>query len=160
VGVIAFPLTNKVINRVWSNLKAELSSESGALEVLVMDKKVDIYKTMLALSETTLEGIEHIHIRAKEGRFEETADIFTDVADSFHEMRKALLWYYPEFEESALDLITQEVVGGMQLLLAAYEGDKDVRPLVVLQFSLVPGFQRWHMALQLELNSLCAPAMN
>lgn len=125
-----------------------------------MEKQVEIFKTVLDLAETTMEGIEHIHLRTMEGRFEETAEIFTDVADSFHEMKKALLWYHPEFRDGKLELITDEVVNGMKLMLSAYEGDKDVRPLVVLQFSLVPGFKRWLEALQLELGGQCASTLN
>jgi hypothetical protein len=125
-----------------------------------MDKKINIYKTMLELADTTLEGVEHIHSRTMEKRFDETAELFTDVADSFHEMKKALHCYHPGYGESSLELLSKDVISGMQLLLSAYEGDADVRPMVVLQFSLVPGFRRWHEALQEELNGLCAPAMN
>ncbi len=126
----------------------------------MVDEKINIFRTILALADTTLEGVEHIHRRTMEGRFEETAALFTDVADSFHEIKRALHVYYPDYTDSALNLIDRKVVKGMQLLLSAYEGDADVRPLVVLQFSLVPGFRRWLEALQEELNGLCAPAMN
>lgn len=125
-----------------------------------MSKKVDIFKTILALAETTVEGVEHIYERTMEGQFEETAEIFTDVADAFHEMRMALLAYLPTYRGSDLEKITGEVTEGMKLMLAAFEGEHDVRPMVVLQFSLVPGFKKWHIALQEVLGASCAVAMN
>ncbi len=125
-----------------------------------MEDYLDIYKNILELSGTALEGVEHIHERAIMGYFGETAALFTDVADSFHEMKKALTCCLPDYAESELNRVAKDVVRGMQLLLTAYEGDKEVRPLVVLQFSLVPGFRRWHEALQKELNTLCASSMN
>ena len=129
-------------------------------EVLVMDEKINVYQTMLKLAQTTLEGVEYIQERTLMGCFGDTAALFTDVADSLHEMKKALTCYYPDYEESALSLLEKDVISGMQMMLLAYEGDKEVRPLVVLQFSLVPGFRRWHDALQDELHSLCVGAMN
>ena len=125
-----------------------------------MSKKVDIFKTILNLAETTIVGVEYIFERTMEGRFDETTEIFTDVADSFHEMRMALLAYLPTYKSSELERITGEVTEGMKLMLAAYEGEHDVRPMVVLQFSLVPGFKKWHLALQEALGTVCAAAMN
>jgi hypothetical protein len=125
-----------------------------------MSKKVDIFKTILTLAETTVEGVGHIYERTMEGHFEETAEIFTDVADAFHEIRMALLAYLPAYRGSDLEKITSEVTEGMKLMLAAFEGEHDVRPMVVLQFSLVPGFKKWHIALQEVLGVNCAAAMN
>ncbi len=125
-----------------------------------MSKKVDIFKTILTLAETTVEGVGHIYERTMEGQFVETAEIFTDVADAFHEIRMALLAYLPEYGGSDLERVTGEVTEGMKLMLAAFEGEHDVRPMVVLQFSLVPGFKKWHIALQEVLGATCAAAMN
>ncbi len=125
-----------------------------------MDKRMDIYKSVLNLADTTLEGIEHVYQRTMDGRFDDTAEIFTDVADSFHEIKIALISYLPDYEKSDIDQSADEVVEGMKLLLLSYEGDQDVRPMVVLQFSLLPAFRRWHLALQKELGQICAPSMN
>lgn len=125
-----------------------------------MSKKVDVFKTILALAETTVEGVEHIYERTMEGQFEETAEIFTDVADAFNEMHMALITYLPKYRGSDLERVTGEVTEGMKLMLAAFEGEHDVRPMVVLQFSLVPGFKKWHIALQEVLGATCAAAMN
>ena len=129
-------------------------------EVQLVDEKVDIYMRLLELAETTLEGIEHIYDRTMYGCFEDTSGLFTDVADSFHEIKKALLAYMPEYAENELDKISDEVIEGMKMLLLAYEGDQDVRPMVVLQFALLPAFRRWHVELQENLGQICAPSMN
>ena len=36
----------------------------------------------------------------------------------------------------------------MRLMLAAYEGEKDVRPIEILQFSLLPRYRSWQEALR------------
>lgn len=121
---------------------------------------MDVFKTTLHLSETTLEGVEHIYQRTMLGYFEDTAELFTDVADSFHEIRRAMVTHFPDYEESEVQKVTAEVVEGMQMLLLAYEGDREIRPMVVLQFSLLPAFRRWQTALHESLGQICAPSMN
>ncbi len=125
-----------------------------------MEQKTDIYRTMLNLAATTQDGLTHIYQRTMDGYFEDTAELFTDVADSIHEMHRALMAYLPDYSGSELEKNTDKIIEGMHLMLAAYEGDQDIRPMVVLQFSLVPGFKKWHEALQEDLGQLCAPALN
>ena len=107
------------------------------------DNKVDVMNKILQLSDTALEGLEHIRKRAMEGHFEKTADLFTDIVESFYRMEAALQPYFPEFNETGLEQKTKDVVQGLKLMLAAYEGEKDVRPLEVLQFSLLPRYRAW-----------------
>lgn len=125
-----------------------------------MDKRIDIFNSIICLAETTLEGVEHICQRTMDGYFEDTAGLFTDVADSFHEIRTALVSYFPDYESSRLNQETLHVVEGMKMILLAYEGESDVRPMVVMQFSLRPAFLQWHATLQEELRAICANSMN
>ena len=113
-----------------------------------MEMNLDVMKSILELSETTLEGLEHVRKRAMEGHFEKTAGLFTDIVESFHRMEAALQPYQTELKESGLEARTGEVVQAMKLMLAAYEGDKDVRPVEILQFSLLPRYRAWQEALR------------
>jgi len=45
-------------------------------------------------------------------------------------------------------------------VLAAYEGHKEVRPMEVMQFAMLPAYRRWHNRLQEELLEHCAPKMH
>ena len=124
------------------------------------DQKVIVYQHILELADTTLEGLEHIQARTMEGCFEDTVDLYTDVADSMCQMQTALATVLPDYEESDLNTESDKVVESMQLVLAAYEGDKEVRPMEVMQFAMLPAYRRWHNQLQEELLENCAPQMH
>ncbi len=124
------------------------------------DKVVTVYQNILNLADTTLEGLEHIQAMTNHGRFEDTMLLYTDVADSMHEIQTALAAVMPDYEQSDLQHATKGVVESMQMIMAAFEGDKDVRPMEVMQFAMLPAYQRWHGELQQELLEYCAPSMH
>jgi len=121
-----------------------------------MENKTDVLMKILQLSESTLEGLEHVHRRAMEGHFEKTAGLFTDIVESFHRMETALQPYLPECKGTELEQKTADVVQGLKLMLAAYEGDRDVRPVEILQFSLLPRYRAWQEALRSALGPYTA----
>ena len=110
--------------------------------------KREIMNRILELSDTTLEGLEHIKQRTMEGYFEQTTELFTDVMSAFHQMETALEPLLDDLETGELKAKTEELVQAMRLLLAAYEGEKDVRPIEILQFSLLPRYRSWQEALR------------
>ncbi len=113
-----------------------------------MDEKIEIMKRILELAETTLEGLEHVSRRVQEGYFQDTTELFTDVVASIHEMEKALQPFLPELEENDLEKKNKELLQALRFLLAAYEGDQDVRPVEVLQFTLLPRYRAWQEELR------------
>ncbi len=123
-----------------------------------MENNVDVYRNMLDLAETTLEGLEHINTLIIEGRFEETVVLYTDVTSSVHEMKKALLAIWPDFDERELGIKSEKVIEAMKMMLAAYEGERDARPMEIMQFSLLPAYRRFYKTLQQELGEQCASA--
>lgn len=112
------------------------------------EERAEIHKMVIDLSETTAEGLAHINNLAARGRFEETAELFTDVANSFHETARALVMTVPGYEETELKTKTGKVIEAMQMVLAAYEGEEEARPLEVLQFALLPAYLRWRREVQ------------
>ncbi len=125
-----------------------------------MEKVLGVYRRVSNLSETTLEGLEHIYNLTMDGRFEETVVLYTDVATSFHEMQMALAVHLPEYEGSEMRKMADDVIAGMKLVLAAYENERDVRPMEVMQFAMLPAYRRWHEELQETLGLICAPSMH
>lgn len=125
-----------------------------------MDSAVNVYQKVINLSDTTMEGLEHIYSRTMGGRFEETIILYTDVASSFYEMQMALAVSLPGYEESDLRRMSDAVVEGMKLVLSAYESKRDLRPMEVLQFAMLPAYRRWYNELQEKLGEICAPAMH
>ena len=110
--------------------------------------KREVMNRILELSDTTLEGLEHIKQRTMEGYFEQTTELFTDVMSAFHQMEKALEPLLDELETGELKPRTEELVQAMRLMLAAYEGEQDVKPVEILQFSLLPRYRSWQEALR------------
>jgi len=113
------------------------------LKKLKAEKKSEIHKMIIDLGETTAEGLEHINNLTVGGRFEETAEMFTDVANSFHESEKALLVTFDGYQDSNLQAKGKKVTEAMQLMLQAYEGDREARPMEIMQFTLLPAYRRW-----------------
>lgn len=125
---------------------------------LKAEERAEIHKMVIDLSETTAEGLVHINNFTARGRFEETAELFTDVANSFHETARALMVTVPGYEETDLKVKTDKVIKAMQLVLAAYEGDKEVRPMETLQFALIPAYLRWRREVQETIGASAASA--
>lgn len=124
------------------------------------DKITAVYKRILELADTTLEGVEHICAVAAEGSFEETVNLFTDVTECFHEMLNALAAVLDDYEKSELHARSEDVIKAMQQIMTAYEGDKNVDPVEVLHMYILPAYCRWYDELQSRLRESCAPKMH
>jgi len=119
------------------------------------EARTEVYRQILDLAGTVLEGLEHIHRLAGEGNFEKTTALYADVTRSFHEIKKGLLAHYRGFNGSDLEMRMEKVAEQMDYLVLAYEGDEAVRPVEVLQLSLMPAYRRWHESLQEALTEQC-----
>lgn len=115
----------------------------GKEKTIKAEKKSEIHRMIIDLSETTAEGLEHINSLTMKGYFEDTAEIFTDVTNSFHETERALIATMENYEESSLKAAGSKVTEAMQLMLLAYEGDSKARPMEIIQFTLLPAYRRW-----------------
>ncbi len=125
-----------------------------------MEKNTEVIGRLIMLSETTAEGLKHVYDCTKNGRFESTIDLFTDIVSSFHEMEKVLTAMLLELNVPELEEKTGDVVECMKIMLLAYEGDKDVRPMEILQFSLLPCFNDWQEALHDHFGDKYASSLN
>jgi len=113
-----------------------------------MEREVELKKRVLELSETTLEGLEHIRVRTANGHFEETFSLFYDTVNSFHEMVKVIQPMLSELKQNMLEEKAAQVTRGMDLLLSAYEGSAGMPPLEILQFTLLPKYRDWKRELK------------
>ncbi len=119
------------------------------------EARAEVYRSILDLADTVLEGLEHIHRLAGEGNFNKTTVLYADVTTSFHEIKKGLLAHYPQFNGSELEKRMEKVAEQMNFLVLAFEGNEDVRPVEVLQLSLLPAYRRWQESLQENLSEHC-----
>lgn len=117
-----------------------------------MEKQVEVIKRILELSQTGLEGLEYIKKRAMSGHFEETVDLFKDVFQSFNQINKAIQSLPPELENNdTITSLSASLIEGFKLMLAAYKKEGNIRPLEVLQFTLIPCYQKWQSEIDKKL---------
>jgi len=119
------------------------------------EARAEIYRQILDLAGTVLEGLEHIHRKAGEGNLEQTRELYADVTASFHEIKKGLLAHYPGFNGSEMEERMQKVAEQLDFLVLAYEGDEAARPVEILQLTLLPAYRRWQESLQEALGEHC-----
>jgi hypothetical protein len=60
-----------------------------------MEKYLDVVKRTIELSDTCLDGLEHIKGRLNEGRFEETFQMMSDVVSAFSQLGKLHSTHFP-----------------------------------------------------------------
>lgn len=116
-----------------------------------MEKHLDMIKKINELSQTGLEGLEHIHSKAKEGKFETTIYLFQDVFNSFREIDQTMQEALPPGNNTSIQQITASLLKGFQTLLAAYNKEENMRPLEILQFTLLPYYRKWQEEIQKHL---------
>lgn len=115
-----------------------------------MEHQLDMMSRILALADTALEGLDHVHRQQLEGNHPaETTALFADVVYAFAQIEEAIRRFPPSLEHAAeLMSETDSLREGLRWMTAAYEGTSDVSPLATLQFTLLPRFKSWHEALQ------------
>lgn len=116
--------------------------------MLHMDNHIEIMQKVTELSKTGLEALEHIQKRTMEGHFEETAPMFKDVFNSFTEIEKAIQPILPAIENNELNALTASLLEGFKLMLGAYKKEENMRPLEVMQFTLLPRYKKWQEELE------------
>ncbi|MGF7184415.1 hypothetical protein GGQ84_000498 [Desulfitispora alkaliphila] len=113
-----------------------------------MEKQTEVMTKAIELSRTGLEGLEHIHKKTIEGQFEETAILFKDVFHAFTEVEQAIKPIIPELDENEIEPLTASLIEGFKLMLAAYEKEENMRPVEVMQFTLLPRYKKWQAELE------------
>ena len=108
-----------------------------------MEKNNDVFVRILELCQTGLEGLEHIHKKTMEGQFEETAPLFRDVFSSFREIDNTLQTTLPQEKRNLLLPFTLSVVKAFKVMMEAYKQEQNIKPLEVLQFTLLPYYRKW-----------------
>jgi hypothetical protein len=119
--------------------------------VQVVDKRV--IKHILELSDTGLEGLEHIKTRIHEGYFTESFPLLHDVISSFAAIEQQLTQWQPalssvQFKESA-----EKLRNAFSNMVSACEQGKQGKAKEIMQFALLPYYRKWRSALNQDLAS-------
>ncbi len=86
-----------------------------------MEKYLDIMKRTIELSETCLEGLEHIKGELNEGRFEETIQLMNDVVTAFSQMENSIKSIFPTLLSNHIESLTHSLRNAFEHMVTAYE---------------------------------------
>ncbi len=118
-----------------------------------MNKYINVMRQAKDLSDTCLEGLEHVKSKLKEGEFESTMMMFHDSANAFYQMLKSIQPVLKELPGNELESLSDSLRDTLELVVSAYaQGDRG-KVLEILQFTLLPQYKKW----QAELNRCFQP---
>jgi hypothetical protein len=114
----------------------------------------ELARQIAELVDTAFEGLEHVHRQNMEGKFEQTIPLFTDVIEAFTEIEKILaLNGLLDNPGDALTSSTQSLKDAFDWMTKAYEKRDNVRPLEIMQLTLLPRYKKWQEGLRERLRS-------
>lgn len=113
-----------------------------------MEKHIDVMKQSVELSETILEGLQHIQKLLGEGKFEETMSMFEDIVSAFSTMQQSLTLVTEKLENHQIDSTSNKVQDGLELVVSAYEAKSHGKVQEIIQFTLSPQVKKWKEELE------------
>lgn len=116
--------------------------------MIEMEKHIDVMKQSVELSETILEGLQHIQKLLGEGKFEETMSMFEDVVSAFSTMQQSLTPVTEKLENQEIDAKAIKVQADLELVVSAYEAKSHGKVQEIIQFTLTPQLKKWKEALE------------
>lgn len=114
-----------------------------------MEKQIGIMKQSLELSETILEGLQHIQKLLGEGKFEQTIYLYEDVLLAFSAIEKSVEPLKDELNSETFNSATTNLKYIMELVVDHYEEKNYAKVQEVMQFTLVPQFKKVKQELEL-----------
>lgn len=113
-----------------------------------MERYIDVMKQSVELSETILDGLQHIQKLLGEGKFEEIMSMFEDVVSAFSTMQQSLTPVTEKLENQEIDAKAIKVQAALELVVSAYEAKSHGKVQEIIQFTLTPQLKKWKEALE------------
>jgi hypothetical protein len=113
-----------------------------------MSYNYEVIQRSLDLAATMQTGIEYIHSRFTEGKFEEMLPLLQDFTQAFISIQQALQIGKEETYARWLADHTERIQGGLSELVTAYELADWTRAVRALENEVVPGFDLWKTELE------------
>jgi RNA binding exosome subunit len=108
-----------------------------------MDKHIETMKRIVELSDTILEGLEHIKSEVNEGRLGNTVELMKDVTEAFFQIEQSISPFLSELPTNGIENLTESLKTGMEYVVRAYEVEKGDQVFEILQFTLLPVYKKW-----------------
>ncbi len=101
----------------------------------------NVAKRILELTDSGLQGLEYVHEQNMEGRLEQTASVFAHVVQAFSEIEQSLVGSKVMCKE--LEEASNSLRDGLDWMTKAYEKQENIRPVEVMQLTLLPRYGAW-----------------
>lgn len=117
-----------------------------------MEKHIEVMKQSVELSETILEGLQHIQKLLSEGKHEQSVFMFEDVLQGFATIERTIAPAVKELYNESIPAKQAEFSQAADLVVTAYEEKNYAKVQEVLQFTLVPRFKKLKAELEQAFN--------
>lgn len=99
-------------------------------------------KQSIELSETILEGLQHIQKLLSEGKQEQTVFLFEDVLTAYATISRTVEPVLKELNNETVTTVQADFSKAADLVVSAYEQKYYPKVQEILQFNLVPQFKK------------------
>ena len=107
-----------------------------------MEKHIEVMKKSLELSETILEGLQHIQKLLSEGKSEQSVFMFEDVLEAYTAISATIEPVINELNNESISAQQAAFSQAADLVVTAYEEKNYAKVQEILQFTLVPRFKK------------------
>ncbi len=107
-----------------------------------MEKYLDIMKSSTDLAETISEGLQHFQKLFGEGRFEQSLFLFEDILEAYSAIERSVNSIIEAKNPENLKASLKSVNHALSIVVDTYEDKKYMKVQEVLQFTLIPQFNR------------------
>lgn len=114
-----------------------------------MEKHLVVMKQSRGLQDTAYEGLQHMQLLFKEGEFEETISLFTNIIQATLSIEESLTTLPKEVLSEDIADGTEKIKRGMDIIVELYENKDYGKILEVLQLTLIPSYKRWNEATEI-----------
>ncbi|UII55611.1 hypothetical protein LS684_18595 [Cytobacillus spongiae] len=117
-----------------------------------MEKHIEVMKMSLELSETIVEGLQHIQKLLNEGKHEQTVFLFEDVLTAYESIGRTTKQVVKDLNQELILARQTEFGKSAELVVTAFEEKNYAKVQEILQFNFVPKFKKLKEELEKAFN--------
>lgn len=103
-------------------------------------------KQSTELLDTAYEGLQHMQKLFKEGKFEDTIPLFTNIVQATSSIESAIETLPKELLSDGIAVARAKVIRALDIVVELYESMNFGKIQEVLQFTLIPNYKTWIQA--------------
>ncbi|WP_047984472.1 hypothetical protein [Ornithinibacillus californiensis] len=113
-----------------------------------MEKHLEVMKQSLALLETVIDGLKHNQKLINEGKHDESILLFENTVQAFSTVERSFEGLPENLLTSESKEISIKVKNAIELVVDAYESKAYGKVQEILQFTLIPTYNKWKSGLE------------